>query len=110
MSVQLQGVSEVISDLAEDIKDSKEEKYNDKKDLIRKILIQKGVIVSDIKMKKNDVNRSIVTVYVKDCEESVESTAKKVYLIILHMQKKKIQKKLILIFLHLHLYQVIYIT
>lgn len=29
-------------------------------------------------MKKNDVNRSIVTVYVKDCEESVESTAKKV--------------------------------
>lgn len=78
MSVQLQGVSEVISDLAEDIKDSKEEKYNDKKDLIRKILIQKGVIVSDIKMKKNDVNRSIVTVYVKDCEESVESTAKKV--------------------------------
>ena len=27
MSVQLQGVSEVIADLAEDIKDSKKEKY-----------------------------------------------------------------------------------
>ena len=41
MSVQLQGVSEVISDLADDIRDSKNEKYTDKKELIRKILMQK---------------------------------------------------------------------
>ena len=95
MSVQLQGVSEVISDLAEDIMDSKKEKYTDKKELIRKILAQKGIIVSDIRIKKNESNRKIVKVYVKDFDEKVENIVKKIERVLnkVLQEKMTLQKK-----------------
>lgn len=95
MSVQLQGVSEVISDLAEDIMDSKKEKYTDKKELIRKILAQKGIIVSDIRIKKNESNRKIVKVYVKDLDEKVENIVKKIERVLnkVLQEKMTLQKK-----------------
>lgn len=95
MSVQLQGVSEVISDLADDIRDSKNEKYTDKKELIRKILMQKGIVISDIKIKKNDSDRTIVTIYTKDCDENIENMAKKIGRVLTKVLQEKmtLQKK-----------------
>lgn len=95
MSVQLQGVSEVISDLADDIRDSKNEKYTDKKELIRKILMQKGIVISDIKIKKNDSDRTIVTIYTKDCDENIENIAKKIGRVLTKVLQEKmtLQKK-----------------
>ena len=95
MSVQLQGVSEVISDLADDISDSKNEKYTDKKELIRKILMQKGIVISDIKIKKNDSDRTIVTIYTKDCDENIENMAKKIGRVLTKVLQEKmtLQKK-----------------
>lgn len=95
MSVQLQGVSEVISDLADDIRDSKDEKYTDKKELIRKILMQKGIVISDIKIKKNDSDRTIVTIYTKDCDENIENMAKKIGRVLTKVLQEKmtLQKK-----------------
>ena len=95
MSVQLQGVSEVISDLADDIRDSKNEKYTDKKELIIKILMQKGIVVSDIKIKKNDSDRTIVTIYTKDCDENIENMAKKIGRVLTKVLQEKmtLQKK-----------------
>lgn len=80
MSVQLQGVSEVISDLAEDIKDDRKEVYTNEKELINKLLIQKGIIATEIKIKKNDSNRKIVNIYTKTCddENNVECNVKKI--------------------------------
>lgn len=95
MSVQLQGVSEVISDLADDIRDSKNEKYTDKKELIRKILMQKGIVISDIKIKKNDSDRTIVTIYTKDCDENIENMAKRIGRVLTKVLQEKmtLQKK-----------------
>ena len=95
MSVQLQGVSEVISDLADDIRDSKNEKYTDKKELIRKILMQKGIVISDIKIKKNDSDRTIATIYTKDCDENIENMAKKIGRVLTKVLQEKmtLQKK-----------------
>ena len=95
MSVQLQGVSEVISDLADDIRDSKNEKYTDKKELTRKILLQKGIVISDIKIKKNDSDRTIVTIYTKDCDENIENMAKKIGRVLTKVLQEKmtLQKK-----------------
>lgn len=95
MSVQLQGVSEVISDLADDIRDSKNEKYTDKKELIRKILMQKGIVISDIKIKKNNSDRTIVTIYTKDCDENIENMAKKIGRVLTKVLQEKmtLQKK-----------------
>ncbi|MBP3502438.1 MAG: SpoIIE family protein phosphatase [Clostridia bacterium] len=80
MSVQLQGVSEVISDLAEDIKDDRKELYINEKELINKLLIQKNIIPTEIKIKKNDSNRKIVNIYTKTCddENNVECNIKKI--------------------------------
>ena len=95
MSVQLQGVSEVIADLAEDIKDSKKEKYVDQKNLIKKILMQKGIVTSNIKITKNDSGRSIVNIYVENNDESPENVAKKISKVLLKVLEEKMtwQKK-----------------
>ena len=95
MSVQLQGVSEVIADLAEDIKDSKKEKYVDQKNLIKKILMQKGIVTSNIKITKNDSGRSIVNIYVENNEENPENIAKKISKVLLKVLEEKMtwQKK-----------------
>ena len=89
MSVQLQGVSEVIADLAEDIKDSKKEKYVDQKNLIKKILMQKGIVTSNIKITKNDSGRSIVNIYVENNEENPENIAKKISKVLLKVLEEK---------------------
>ena len=80
MSAQLQGVSEIISDLAEDIKTNEKELYSDEKELIIKLLLQKGIIVKEIKIKKNESNRKIVDIYTKTegSEFETENEAKKI--------------------------------
>ena len=95
MSVQLQGVSEVIADLAEDIKDSKKEKYVDQKNLIKKILMQKGIVTSNIKITQNDSGRSIVNIYVENNDENPENVAKKISKVLLKVLEEKMtwQKK-----------------
>ena len=35
--------------------------------------MQKGIVISDIKIKKNDSDRTIVTIYTKDCDENIEN-------------------------------------
>ena len=94
MSTQLQGVSEVISDLAEDIKGEKTEKYAAQKELIKKLLIQKGIITTEIKIKTNDSNRKIVNIYAKTCddENNIECNAKKIEKVL----NKVLQEKLVL--------------
>ena len=64
MSAQLQGVSEVISDLANDIKSDKNDIYNTQKELIKKMLIQKGISINEINVKRNDSGRKIVSIYI----------------------------------------------
>lgn len=91
MSAQLQGVSEIISDLAEDIKSNEKEKYSDEKDLITKLLLQKGIVVKEIKIKKNDSNRKIVDIYTKtgDSEFETENEAKKIERVISKVLEEK---------------------
>lgn len=74
MSLQLQGVSEVISDLAEDIKDDKKGQYNSKKELINKLLMQKGITATEINIKENDESgRKIINIYIDNSNDENES-------------------------------------
>ena len=66
---QLQGVSEVISDLAEDIKDNKSDKNKEKKDLIKKVLLQRNINVSEISIKTSSSGRKIINMYIEPTEE-----------------------------------------
>lgn len=72
ISEQLQGVSEVISDLAEDIKDTKSEKNKDKKELIKKVLAQRNIDVSEISIRSNSSGRKIINMYIESKEANVE--------------------------------------
>lgn len=69
ISEQLQGVSEVISDLAEDIKDNKSDKNKEKKDLIKKVLLQRNINVSEISIKTSSSGRKIINMYIEPTEE-----------------------------------------
>lgn len=68
MSTQLKGVSEAISDLAEDIKIDNENRYNAERDMIRKLLFQRGIVATDISITQNESERKIVNVYVEEHE------------------------------------------
>lgn len=98
MSTQLQGVSEVILDLADDIKGERKEKYSSQKELIKKLLVQKGIVPTNIKIKMNDSGRKIVNIYTKTCEEEdkincnakkIEKTLTKVFEEKMVLQKQK---------------------
>ena len=65
MCNQLENVSEAISDLAEDLESENEDVFKAKKELISKVLKQKGIDVSEIKIKENDSGRKIVSIYTR---------------------------------------------
>lgn len=98
ISMQLQGVSDAISDLADDIKEDKSNKYNAQKDMIKKLLLQKGITVSEINIKKSDSGRKTVNMYISEdndklLEENdikkIEKSLSKVLQEKMTLQKKK---------------------
>ena len=94
---QLESVSEAISDLADDIQNENENIYKDQKELISKILKQKGIEISEIKIKELETKKKQITVYVKkeccnkeSCEcKKIERVLAKVFSEPMVMQKKR---------------------
>lgn len=78
VSIQLQGVSDAINDLAEDIKGDKEEIYIEKKELITKLLLQKEISVVGLKIKESESKRKIINIYTKFEEDSYVENGKKI--------------------------------
>ena len=70
VSSQLQGVSEIIAELADDIEGTKNEDFKDEKEQIIQLLKQKQIRINDISIKKEDTGRYKVVVYQKACNES----------------------------------------
>ena len=68
VSTQLSGVSEAISDLANQIKINPENPYKDKKDEIITLLKEKEIEIKEINIKQEESNRYIVDVYTNKCE------------------------------------------
>ncbi|MBR2744708.1 MAG: SpoIIE family protein phosphatase [Clostridia bacterium] len=101
MCSQLESVSEAISDLAEDIENEEKDEFTEKRALISKLLTQKGIDVSEIKIKENDSNRKVISVYTKpnECKQDtceykkIEKVLSKVYDEPIVMQKRKCGKK-----------------
>lgn len=97
ISRQLQGVSEAISDLAEDIKDENSNKYVKQKELIKRVLQQRGIIISEINIKKSDSGRKIISIYKETSEdvETVDQDIKKIEKVLTKILQEKIvlQKK-----------------
>ena len=71
MCTQLKSVSEAISDLADDIESDNSNRFYDKQELITKLLSQKGIKVSEVKIRENDSKRKVINVYTKneDCTQ-----------------------------------------
>ena len=65
MSKQLDGVSKAINEIADEISKEKEEKskYKDKEIQIRDLLLQKGIEIKDIKIKKATSGKMFVDIY-----------------------------------------------
>ena len=101
MCNQLENVSEAISDLAEDLESENEDVFKAKKELISKVLKQKGIDVSEIKIKENDSGRKIVSIYTRKekcnqeaCEyKKMEKILTKVFEEPIIMQKRKCAAK-----------------
>lgn len=97
MCTQLENVSEAISDLAEDIESENEDIFSEKGELISKVLKQKGIEVSEVKIKELDSKRKIVNVYTKkdecsqgSCEyKKIEKVLCKVFEDPMVLQKRK---------------------
>ena len=70
VSSQLQGVSDIIAELADDIEGTKNEDFKDEKEQIIQLLKQKQIRINDISIKKEDTGRYKVIVYQKACNES----------------------------------------
>lgn len=68
VSTQLEGVSEVISNLAEEISPKQIEKFSEEKEKIKLFLKQKEVDVKEIAIKQEKTGRFIVTLYTGVCE------------------------------------------
>ncbi len=101
MCNQLENVSEAISDLAEDIESEDGDLFSDKIELISKVLKQKGIEVSEIKIKENDSKRKIVNIYTKNnecnqdsCEyKKIEKVLNKVFEEPMVLQRRKCAAK-----------------
>ncbi len=80
--VQLQGVSEAISEIAENIKNDSQSNdlYSDEKDRISLLLKQKEILVQEISINKQDDGRFLVEMYV---EETGSDKVKEIIKIIL---------------------------
>ena len=70
VSDQLQGVSEIISELAEDIEvNSDNKEFQEEKEQIIRLLKQKEISIKDIVIKKSESGRYKITVYTKCCDD-----------------------------------------
>jgi len=69
VSSQLQGVSEIISELAVDIEDKKEDAFKKEKEQIIQLLKQKQIKINDISINREETGRYTVTVYQNVCKE-----------------------------------------
>ena len=81
VKVQLEGVSKVISDLADDIKQDikSESNYSDEKDKIILLLKQKEILVQDIEIYKNSDGRTSIQIYIeKTNQETTDETIKNI--------------------------------
>ena len=69
VSDQLQGVSEIISELADDIQENSINKeFQEEKEQIIQLLKQKQIKINDITIKREDTGRYKINVYVNCCE------------------------------------------
>ena len=101
MCTQLESVSEAISDLAEDIENEEVDEFEEKRELILKLLSQKGIGVSEVKIKENDSKRKIITIYTKpdsckpeNCEyKKIERVLAKVFEEPMALQKRRCSAK-----------------
>lgn len=97
MCNQLTNVSEAISDLAEDIESENEDSFSEKRELISKILKQKGIQVTEVKIKETDSKRKIIDMYTKkdECDKDscdykkVEKVLCKIFEEPMVLQKRK---------------------
>lgn len=97
MCNQLESVSEAISDLAEDIEHEDVDIFSEKKEQITKLLVQKGINVSEIKIKESDSGRKTISIYTKqdnckqdNCEyKKIERVLVKVFEESIILQKRK---------------------
>lgn len=69
VSVQLQGVSDIIAEIADDIEETKKVQFQNEKEQIIQLLRQKQIKVNEILIKKEDTGRIKVSVYTKCCED-----------------------------------------
>lgn len=98
---QLENVSEVISDLAEDIEKESDNLFDDKKQMIIKVLKQKGIEVTEIKIKEAESKRKNISIYTRKekcnqdtCEyKKIEKVLTKVFEEQIVMQKRKCAAK-----------------
>lgn len=80
VSTQLEGVSEVISNLAEEISPKQREQFVEEKEKIKMLLKQKGIDIKDINIKQEKTGRFNVTLYTSLCEnvDGTECNSKKI--------------------------------
>lgn len=80
VSTQLEGVSEVISNLAQEISPNKQEQFIEEKEKIKMFLKQKDVDIRDINIKQEKTGRYNVTLYTGLCEnvDGTECNSKKI--------------------------------
>ena len=91
VSTQLTGVSEVISNIAEKIKEGNEDKFNVEKNEIKKLLEEKEIIVKDISIIEDSKNKYIINIYTNVCEtvDGKQCFAKKIAVILEKVLKSK---------------------
>lgn len=79
VSTQLEGVSEVISNLAEEISPKQKEQFVEEKEKIKMLLKQKGIDIKDINIKQEKTGRFNITLYTDICEnvDGTECNSKK---------------------------------
>ena len=80
VSTQLEGVSEAISNLAQEISPKQTEKFVEEKEKIKMFLKQKDVDIKDVSIKQEKTGRFIVTLYTSICEnvDGTECNSKKI--------------------------------
>lgn len=94
MSSQLNGVSEALSNLADQISQEPVDTYKPQKEQIKQIAADKEIDIKDITIKQEETGRHIVTLYTSICDtlDGKECSAKKLSKIL----EKVLQQKMIL--------------
>ncbi len=97
MSSQLNGVSEALSNLANQITKDEDDKYKAEKEQVKKFLEEKEIELKDITVKQEDSSRYIITLYTgvilwmeKECElKKLQRILAKVFNEKMVLQKQK---------------------